>query len=305
MKRNIKNTNQFKNFIKDFETSELFLDNLTNLILYNGRVDMFITDKGHIVPTTLLLNNCVNTLSSIKLCCSIGSFADANTLIRKLRDDLLLSVYIMDVVKSRKPFLNDDLEKIDFSDQDKFTEGFLNLKINQDLTDDEKAVEAWLTNKVLELPYKIKMKLSFENYMKRLENNSNVIHILENYKLQDYWKTLTNKLNNYVHNNGQYFTSHNIVSEHNKDLDILLKNINIRISYIVTLFLVLTIMFDATLISSSDMMDYLNCDMEPPEDCQYEIAPFIQVYIDLKVIKIHPQLKQFLIDNNGYGMKIK
>jgi hypothetical protein len=52
------------------------------------------------------------------------------------------------------------------------------------------------------------------------------------------------------------------------------------------------------------MIDYLDFDMQPPEDCQYQIAPFIQDYIDNKVVKIHPELKQFLKDNNNYGMKI-
>jgi len=52
------------------------------------------------------------------------------------------------------------------------------------------------------------------------------------------------------------------------------------------------------------MIDYLDFDMQPPEDCQYQIAPFIQDYIDNKVVKIHPELKQFLKDNNNYRMKI-
>ena len=149
------------------------------------------------------------------------------------------------------------------------------------------------------------MKLSFENYMKYLKQNDSITKILHDYKLQDYWESLRRKLNNYVHNNGLQFTSHNLIKDHTKSLDIYLKNINIRTSYIITLFLVLIIMTEGALISSTDMIDYLDCGLEPPEDCQYDIAPFVQKYIDKKVVEIHPELKQYLKDNNNYGMKIK
>jgi phage terminase large subunit-like protein len=95
-----------------------------------------------------------------------------------------------------------------------------------------------------------------------------------------------------------------LIKEYDPQLDIYFKNINIRTSYIVTFFLVLIIMTESPLISSTDMMDYLNFNEEPPEDCQYELAPFIQNYKDEKVVKIHSELKEFVRDNNKYGMKI-
>jgi hypothetical protein len=64
-------------------------------------------------------------------------------------------------------------------------------------------------------------------------------------------------------------------------------------------------MTESSLLSSGDAIDYLEEDLEIPEGCQYEIAPFIQKYIDEKVIKIHPELKQFLKDNNSHGMTIE
>lgn len=304
-RKTIGETKTFKAFTKEYDGNIDFLESFSTLIFLNGRIISFFSEKNIHLVNTALLDNSIQTLKSIKLCCSIGSFADANTLIRKLRDDLILYVYILDVANKRKPFIDEDLKNLKTDNAEEFSDSFLKLRFNSNLTDDEKAVAAWLSNTVLECPKNIKMKLSFQNYMKYLKLNNNIIKILDDYDLQAYWENLTNKLNNYVHNNGIQFTSHNIIKEYNESLEVYLKNIDIRTSYIITLFLVLIIMTEAALISSTDMIDCLDCGMQPPEDCQYEIAPFIQEYIDKKVVEIHPELKQYLKDNNNYGMKIK
>lgn len=298
-------TNEFGTFCVEFDRNIDFLEDFSDLIDESGRMISFISDKGIYQVNTGLLNNSVQTLKSIKLCCSIGSFTDANTLTRKLRDDLILFVYILEIVNKRKPFIEEDIKKMDLNDIENFVSSVSNIRFNANLTDDEKAVEAWLGNNVLALPKNIKKKLSFENYMKFLTRNECITNILANYNLQDYWETLRNKLNNYVHNNGRQFTSHNVIRGDNEHLEVYLKNINIRTSYILTVFLVLIIMVDGTLISSSDMIDCLENGIEPPEGCQYEVANFIQDYIDLKVVALHPELKQYLSANNKYGMRIK
>lgn len=304
-KPQIGDTESFKKFVAEFDKSTDFLGRLLNLIDYNGRLISLITDKGVQFLDTRLLNSATQTLRSIQLCCSIGSFADANTLIRKLRDDLIMFVYILRVIDQRKPFVEDDIQQTDTTDAERFAASFSNLRFNTNLTDHEKAVAAWLGNKVHELPPRLRLKmLSFENYMNFLKQHSNVKEILTNYQLQEYWEQLRHKLNNYVHNNGWQFTAHNLIHPWDKNLDAHLKNICIRTSYITTFFLVLITMVDATFISSSDMVDCLNCGIEPPENCQYDIAPFIQEYIDKEVVRIHPELKQYLRDNNSHGMKI-
>ena len=64
-------------------------------------------------------------------------------------------------------------------------------------------------------------------------------------------------------------------------------------------------MIESPLLCSGDIEDYLDLGIEPPENCQYEIAPFIQEYINRKVVTIHPELKEFLQKNNSHGMKIE
>ena len=151
----------------------------------------------------------------------------------------------------------------------------------------------------------MRKKLEFDNYMKVLKQNDNINHILTEYNLQEYWETLRKRLNGYVHNNGTSFASHNAISAFHKNLAVHLKNINIRTSYISSLFVVLLFMIEASLFSSTDYIDHLDCDMQPPENSQYFIASFVQDFIDKKVAKIHPELKQYLKDNNINGMRIE
>jgi len=298
-------TEAFKKFEKEYDSNADFLENFSNLLSFSGRIISLITDKELLNISGHVIENSVQTLRSIKLCCSIGSFADANTLIRRLRDDLLLYVYTLAVVNQRKPFTQDSLDNFKMDDLEAFVEGFSSLEFNQVMTDDERAVEAWLTNKVVEAPAGVKGKLSFKNYMNVLEQNENIKEALTGYNLQGYWKVLTGKLNNYVHNNGRQFSQHNLIRSSNAQLDIYLGNVNTRVSYILTFFLITVSMVESALLCSGDIEDYLEMGMDPPEDCQYEIAPFIQEYIDNKVSAMHPELKQFLKDNNNHGMKIE
>jgi hypothetical protein len=64
-------------------------------------------------------------------------------------------------------------------------------------------------------------------------------------------------------------------------------------------------MIESSLISSTDYIDHLDCNMEPPKDSQYFVASFVQDFIDKKVATLHPELKQYLKDNNINGMKIE
>jgi len=300
----VENSEEFKFFSNELEKNIFFLESFASHILYSGKVITFISDKKVNILNPILLQSCCKTLKNINYCCSTGSFSDANTLIRKFRDDLLLYAFILDSSTKRNVFKSDELNKLDLSNTKNFTQSFLSLTIDTTLSMDETAVAAWFENSVDQLSAKNRRRLSFDNYMTYLEQDDRIKQILKDYKLEKYWTTLTTKLNDYVHNNGIKFTSHNLISLPNINLEVFLNNINFRISYILTFFLILILMIDSTLIRSDDMMDYLENDIPPPEDLQYDIAPFIQEYIDEKVVALHPELKQYLKDNNINGMNI-
>lgn len=301
----IDETDEFKTFSEEIDYLIEFFKRFSELIFYNGRVISFFTDKNIFYLNTYLIDSSAQTLRSIKLCCSIGSFSDANTLIRKFRDDLIQYVYILTIINMRKPFIEEDLENLKIVNPVDFANSFSNIRFNDNLTDDEKAVSAWFANIVSDLTRPLKRKLEFENYMKILKENPNIAQILDKYNLQSYWEILRRRLNDYVHNNGVKFSAQNSIRKDDKNLEIHLKNINIRTSYISSFFIIVLLMVDSSLISSTDYIDHLDCNLEPPEESQYSIASFIQDFIDIKVNKVHPELKQYLIDNNINGMRIE
>jgi len=303
--KQINETEEYKKFSEEFDYLIDFFEGYSELIFMNGRIISFIADKNIYTLKANIIDSSIQTLKSIKLCCSIGSFSDANTLIRKLRDDLILYVYILNIIGLRKPFVEDDTPQFKIEMEKEVVESALNLHFNDVLTDDEQAVSAWFGNTVKELPRRIRNKLEFENYMNVLKHNENIREILSNYNLQEYWEALRQRLNNYVHNNGTQFVVQNIISARDKYLATHLNNINYRTAYVSSFFLVLLLMVDSSLISSTDYLDHVECNIEPPEGCQYSIAKFVQDFIDIKVSKLHPQLKQYLKDNNNHGMHIE
>jgi len=297
-------TEDYKVFSRDFDYCIDFFQSLSGVIGHNRRIISFITNKGIHYLDTSLIDSAANTLKSIKLCCSIRSFADANTLIRKLRDDLMLYVFILDVINHRMPFIEEDVSNLNADDPESFASSFLNLRFNNTLTEDEQLVAAWFSNTVAELPTVFRRRLSFEHYMQRLKRNENINQIITKYNLQHYWESLRRQLNNYVHNNGKQLTCQNFTSAGTKHAEKLLQEINIRTCYISSFFLVSIFMVESALLASTDMVNYIDFDTEPPLDCQYWLAPFVQEFIDSKVAHLHPELKDYLRDNNSHGMKI-
>lgn len=302
--RQIDETDEYQTFSKEIDYLIRFFEDFADHIGCT-RLISFITAQEIYNLNTQLIGSSAQTLKSIKLSCSIGSFSDANILIRKLRDDLILYAYLLNIIKLRKPFYEEGLENVNIENPEEFLKIFENLRFNNNMTQDELAAQSWFCNQVSELPGPIKKKLAFTNYMKILRQNESINQILEDYHLQNYWDVLRENLNDYVHTNGHQFTTQNTVSAYSTNLKAQLENVNIKISYIASFFVVLIIMIDSTLIASSDYVDHLEMDLEPPEDAQYSIAKYIQDFIDTKITKLHPGLKQYLKDNNSYGMKIK
>src|SRR5690554_2868530 len=133
----IEETEEFKTFAKEIDYLIVFFKRFSELIFDNGQIISFFTDKNIFHLRTDLIDSSAQTLRSIKLCCSIGSFSDANTLIRKLRDDLIQYVYILNIINLRKPFLEESIKELKIDNSDEFANSILNLQFNHILTDDE------------------------------------------------------------------------------------------------------------------------------------------------------------------------
>ena len=77
-----------------------------------------------------------------------------------------------------------------------------------------------------------------------------------------------------------------------------------RLDFITAFFVVLLILIEPQMIQSIDYIDYMDCDLIPPENSQYIVAPGIQEFIEEYINQINPELKVFLRNNNKYGMLI-
>ncbi len=161
--RQIDETEEFMIFAQDIDYLSDFFSGLSELICSNGRIISFLSKADYFMLSTDLIDSSSQTLKSIKLCCSIGSFSDANTLIRKLRDDLLQYAYILNIIRLRKPFLEKSVKALNTDNPEEFANSILNLQFNDSISDDEQAVTAWFRNSVSDLQRSIKKKLEFEN----------------------------------------------------------------------------------------------------------------------------------------------
>lgn len=90
--QSIKDNKSCQQLINDLMKIEEFLDDLVYLLF--GRDAIFIKLK-YVIDVSDILQSSYITLSSCIECCKCGCFADANTLLRKYRDDLFFILYIL------------------------------------------------------------------------------------------------------------------------------------------------------------------------------------------------------------------
>lgn len=89
---------------------------------------------------------------------------------------------------------------------DEYVNTFMDLRLNSKHTDDEMALEAWLNNKVNDVPRKLKYRICFENYMGRFKQNRNItgekltvkdvsaiFHYFYIYSLFEKWQVFKNR----------------------------------------------------------------------------------------------------------------
>ena len=306
----IVNSQHYINFVHKINKLMEFLYMLSCLISETGQVTICITrNKMHMFQPDLI-DSSVKTLNSIKCCCMYGSFSDANILVRKFRDDLMLYLYILNVLSSRKSIDTEQVEKAfgDKIDNDKFIK-IVEIALNNEIkgcmkNDDDILVDAWFDDNVYNLSRSQQKKLSINNYINYLEIDKSIAEILQKHNLKELWENIRRKLNSYTHNNGQSYTQDNIILDQDVNMKNLFTDIISRLDFLTSFFLILLILIKPSIIQSSDYIDYLDAGLTPIEGSQYKIAPFIQKFIDEYINKIHPELKVFLRDNNKYGMLI-
>lgn len=313
MNKNMKNSkfshlDVYKKFKEKIKLHKKFIDDFSMLIS-NNPIVCLTKNKTHIL-NTVFLRSAINTLNSIQNCCNCGCFSDANVLVRKYRDDLLLYLFILEVLDNREGLTNDEINEFTDGEMDanKLTELVFStmsvIKSGSRKDNNDKAVDAWFNNDASKGKYK--NKLSINNYFNYIKSNEEIKECINKHDLHSDWEEIRQRLNDFTHNNGKEFLRHNILELLSKnEIKNTISQITQDISFVTSFFLVVIILIKPNFIMSTDYVDSMDVGIEPPKDSQYWVAPFIKEYIDNNIVKLHPNLKSFLHHNNKYGMKIE
>jgi hypothetical protein len=144
-----------------------------------------------------------------------------------------------------------------------------------------------------------------ENKLENLTISEIIIYLLKNksinkviikHNLRKEWDNIGKNLNNFVYGNGIMYAQLNYSNYVYKIIEKVFNEITFKLSYIVLVFVVILILIKPNIISSSNYVDALELGIQPAEGSQYDIAPFKQELIDNYIIKLHPDIKNFLKD---------
>ncbi|MFA7105694.1 MAG: hypothetical protein WC154_00185 [Candidatus Izemoplasmatales bacterium] len=261
--------NSFKS-VKTFDkfTEDNILE-IFNDYLENTKTTTHL-DLGH------MLYNSRNTLYSIRNCVEVLNVSDAMTLFRKFKDDLLLFVYFLKLSKASEEEYNTE-EKLE--------------KYNAHV----KNAFDWSNNKLSDFYSHNAIKyLKKDNKIKKLSKSTSI--------LSDLFK-LNEGLNNFAHSNGiSYITKYNPVHEV-KQMMIFLGYMKRELNKVIATILTITFYLSPGYLASTDYVDYLDAGLTPPKGTQYIVASYLQDYIDNKIFKVNPKLKEFLVNNSCMNIK--
>lgn len=212
------------------------------------------------------------TIGNIISCCQSGCLADANTLLRKYRDDLFFYLYIVVYDTSNK------------SESDK-------IKIDEM----EKNIDHWINNNL--------SNLNISTVLKDIGQSSNIIEAVKKYKLQSYFDKIGTRLNNYVHSNGISYYNRNINVYEENDLQKQMSALLNDMRFITVTFLFLLTLCSPGLIMSTDYIDHLECNSIPPKGSEYWVAPFITDYLRNNLNMIDKNCIDYLKDNTSMELE--
>lgn len=294
-----------------FNNSEL--DNLWYIFVALSDVtfsmpEVSLGKQGRYALSCETMMSAMNTITSIDFCMNRSAYADAYTLVRKLRDDLMQYLFILNVIKNMKKTSdkgNDvSIEEL-FSDADKLWN-----MINKDIqflisgegkSDVELAMESWMYNELeknnnTEYRKKYYDTSKYKNYL--ISQNSEIKELVEEF-LNPLWKDIDRKLNNYVHGNGIKYITNNYVFQDKKDIQD--GELVIVVKMILIIFLSILTLVDSTKMQSSDYMDALDMGEKPEENSQYWVCPCI---VDFMNHNIDRKWLEYMQEHEKYGMKI-
>lgn len=149
--------------------------------------------KGAYILSCQTMMSVCKTLETIDFCCFRNAYADAYTLIRKFRDDLMQYLFVLNVIQNEHGLTDKEVEQFEMSPESmmKMIElDIATLISGERKTDAELAMEKWIYN-VLENTENAMDRKNFFDASKYkaylISNNEKVRYIFENFFI-DKWK---------------------------------------------------------------------------------------------------------------------
>ena len=223
-----------------------------------------------------------NSIVSIKAVLELGHITDAKALLRNLFDETIVNLYFMARLKKKdEEFVNS------MTDDDIIIRGLQPEKLH------DVNVSDWLADNKTKA---LRKALRYEDMRDFLEQEASLAGVVE-YLDSLECKNIREWLNDAVHlnyyktillNNGQVC----IDGERKAAVDELKHAFDrISIFHVTCVFCLQSIYM-----MSSDYSDYIDCGMKPPEGCQYDVAPFVQSYLDETVYRTFPDWAGKLVE---------
>lgn len=270
-----------------------------NNVFCTPKFDSHLKNRIRTCPGTI---SSIDTLRGINKLCEIEDFSDVYLLIRKIRDNLLLDLFLFEAQKSfekdqNNPFIGIDLNNA--NEMVKALNDYHAMCIATEITkEDLKAINMWKDDELLTSKNRIKQEhFQYSKYLAYLRENNEDFGECFNKFLIDRFDKMDLKLNDYVHSNSESLMINK--QEPTKVLcDIKETLIDLEQLFIISLFFI-----DSTLFVSSDYMDYVECGMTPPKGSQYWVNGYIQDIL-IEINSDNRDLFTFLIDHNNNSMKI-
>lgn len=248
--------------IQELQRIEEFLSEFG--YLSNGRDFVFFS--RHAFSLQMIATSCELTAGSIISCCESGCMADAYSLLRKYRDDLFFYLYIV---------VWNACNKLDSK-----SPAAVQMEAN---------IERWINNGLDDL--------HIGTILRAIGQFSRVKDAVQKYNLKSYFDTLGEKLNNYVHSNGVDFYNRNVNAYRGDSFQKQLQELLRDMRFITITFLFLLTLCSPLSVMSTDYVDFLECNMIPPDGSQYWVAPFVTAFFKYNIELIDESCMKYLQDN--------
>ncbi len=213
-----------------------------------------------------ILPSLVFTAGSIISCCESGCLADANTLLRKYRDDMFFYLYIV-----------------------VYNENSFDQSAKSTIKEMENNIECWDKDGLADL--------SINLVLKTIASFPEMKNAIIKYKLKSFFDLLNVRLNNFVHSNGISYYNRSFdtyrINKFQKDLQMVLTDMQ----YTTVSFLFLLTLCSPITIMSTDYVDHLELNLDPPTDSQYWVAPFVEDFFKSNLDVIDRSCIDYLREN--------